>query len=224
MVHIGNDWDELLKKDFESDWYAELRRFLIAEYREHTVYPDMHDIFNALKMTAFKDVRVVILGQDPYHNPGEAHGMCFSVRPGVKIPPSLLNIFKELEDDLGYSIPNNGYLVDWAKQGILLLNTVLTVRENAPMSHKNKGWEKLTDSVICSLNERSKPVIFLLWGAPARAKKALVTNPWHTVLEAPHPSPLSAHYGFFGCRHFSKVNEILKERGEAPIDFRIKDI
>ncbi|HOB64713.1 MAG: uracil-DNA glycosylase [Clostridiales bacterium] len=224
MVKLGNDWDEILKQDFESDWYARLREFLIEEYRNYKVYPDMYDIFNALKTTSYKDTRVVILGQDPYHNPGEAHGMCFSVKPGVKIPPSLLNIFKELRDDLGTYIPNNGYLMDWAKQGILLLNAILTVRENAPLSHKNMGWEKLTDSVIRALNERQKPVIFLLWGAPARAKKALITNPNHFVLEAPHPSPLSASYGFFGCRHFSKTNKILESMGEKPIDFQIKNI
>lgn len=224
MVKLGNDWDEILKQDFESDWYARLREFLIEEYRSYKVYPDMYDIFNALKTTSYKDTRVVILGQDPYHNPGEAHGMCFSVKPGVKIPPSLLNIFKELRDDLGTYIPNNGYLMDWAKQGILLLNAILTVRENAPLSHKNMGWEKLTDSVIRALNERQKPVIFLLWGAPARAKKALITNPNHFVLEAPHPSPLSASYGFFGCRHFSKTNKILESMGEKPIDFQIKNI
>lgn len=224
MVKLGNDWDEILKQDFESDWYARLREFLIEEYRNYKVYPDMYDIFNALKTTSYKDTRVVILGQDPYHNPGEAHGMCFSVKPGVKIPPSLLNIFKELRDDLGTYIPNNGYLMDWAKQGILLLNAILTVRENAPLSHKNMGWEKLTDSVIRALNERQKPVIFLLWGAPARAKKALITNPNHFVLEAPHPSPLSASYGFFGCRHFSKTNKILESMGEKPIEFQIKNI
>jgi len=224
MVKLGNDWDEILKQDFESDWYARLREFLIEEYRNYKVYPDMYDIFNALKTTSYKDTRVVILGQDPYHNPGEAHGMCFSVKPGVKIPPSLLNIFKELRDDLGTYIPNNGYLMDWAKQGILLLNAILTVRENAPLSHKNMGWEKLTDSVIRALNERQKPVIFLLWGAPARAKKALITNSNHFVLEAPHPSPLSASYGFFGCRHFSKTNKILESMGEKPIDFQIKNI
>jgi len=224
MIHLGNDWDELLKNDFESDWYAELRRFLAVEYREHTVYPGMFDIFNALKTTSYKDTRVVILGQDPYHNPGEAHGMCFSVQPGIKIPPSLVNIFKELKEDLGTYMPNNGCLADWAKQGVLLLNTVLTVRQNAPMSHKKKGWERLTDSVIRLLNQRGKPVIFLLWGAPARSKKALITNPLHMVLEAPHPSPLSAHYGFLGCRHFSKVNEILAQMGESPIDFQIKNV
>ncbi|MDD3946972.1 MAG: uracil-DNA glycosylase [Clostridia bacterium] len=224
MVYLRNDWDDILKSDFESDWYEQLRQFLVAEYREHKVYPDMYDIFNALKTTSYRDTRVVILGQDPYHNPGEAHGMCFSVKPGVRIPPSLLNIFKELRDDLGTYIPNNGYLIDWAKQGVLLLNTILTVRENAPLSHKKKGWELLTDSVIQALNAREKPVVFLLWGAPARAKKALITNPAHTILEAPHPSPLSAHYGFFGCRHFSKTNLILEAMGETPIDFQIKNI
>lgn len=224
MVYLRNDWDDILKSDFESDWYEQLRQFLVAEYREHKVYPDMYDIFNALKTTSYRDTRVVILGQDPYHNPGEAHGMCFSVKPGVRIPPSLLNIFKELRDDLGTYIPNNGYLIDWAKQGVLLLNTILTVRENAPLSHKKKGWELLTDSVIQALNAREKPVVFLLWGAPARAKKALITNPAHTILEAPHPSPLSAHYGFLGCRHFSKTNLILEAMGETPIDFQIKNI
>jgi len=224
MVYLRNDWDDILKSDFESDWYEQLRQFLVAEYREHKVYPDMYDIFNALKTTSYRDTRVVILGQDPYHNPGEAHGMCFSVKPGVRIPPSLLNIFKELRDDLGTYIPNNGYLIDWAKQGVLLLNTILTVRENAPLSHKKKGWELLTDSVIQALNAREKPVVFLLWGAPARAKKALITNPAHTILEAPHPSPLSAHYGFFGCRHFSKTNLILEAMGETPIDFQIRNI
>lgn len=224
MVNIGNDWDEVLKDDFNSDWYAELRKFLISEYSSETVYPEMHDIFNALKATSLKDTKIVILGQDPYHNPGEAHGMCFSVKPGIKTPPSLMNIYKELQADLGTYIPNNGYLIDWAKQGVLLLNTILTVRQNKPLSHKGKGWERLTDSVISALNAREDPVIFLLWGTPARAKKALITSDRHFVLEAPHPSPLSAYYGFFGCRHFSKANAILKDLGKTPIDFQIKNI
>lgn len=224
MVYLNNDWDEILNADFSSDWYAQLREFLVDEYKEYKVYPDMYDIFNALKATSYKDTRVVILGQDPYHNPNEAHGMCFSVKPSTKVPPSLVNIYKELRDDLGTYIPDNGYLISWAKQGILLLNTILTVRDGAPLSHKKKGWEKLTDSIIGHLNAREHPVIFLLWGAPARAKKSLITNPKHFVLEAPHPSPLSAYYGFFGCRHFSKTNKILESMGEKPIDFQIKNI
>lgn len=224
MVNIGNDWDDILAPVFTSDDYKKLRTFLAEEYRTHIVYPDMYDIFNALKATSFKDTKVVIIGQDPYHNPGEAHGMCFSVKPGVKIPPSLMNIYKEQNADLGTYIPNNGYLVDWAKQGVLLLNTILTVRKNEPLSHKNKGWEKVTDAVIKALNEREDPVVFLLWGAPARAKKALVTNSRHIILEAPHPSPLSAHYGFFGCRHFSRANTALTRLGKTPVDWQIKNI
>lgn len=224
MVSLGNDWDEILRGVFESPTYRELRTFLAEEYRTTTVYPDMYDIFNALKATACQDVKVVILGQDPYHNPGEAHGMSFSVRPGVRTPPSLQNIFKELQADLGAYIPNNGYLMHWAEQGVLLLNTVLTVRKNQPMSHRNKGWEQVTDAVIRALNEREDPVIFLLWGAPARAKKALITNARHYVLEAPHPSPLSAHYGFFGCRHFSKANRLLASMGKAPVDWQIPNV
>ena len=192
MVHIGNDWDEILKDSFSSEWYSELREFLKEEYARYTVYPDMHDIFNALKATPFSSVKAVILGQDPYHNPGEAHGMCFSVKPGVRIPPSLKNIFKELNADLGIPISDSGYLKPWADEGVLLLNTILTVRKNEPFSHKAKGWERLTDNIIGKLNERGAPVVFLLWGAPARAKKALITSPRHRILEAAHPSPLSA--------------------------------
>lgn len=224
MVNIGNDWDELLKDAFSSEWYNELRQFLKEEYSRHTVYPDMHDIFNALKATPYSAVKAVILGQDPYHNPGEAHGMCFSVKPGVKIPPSLVNIFKEINSDLGIPIPDNGYLKPWAEQGVLLLNTILTVRRNEPFSHKGKGWEKLTDTVIKRLNERPDPVVFLLWGAPARAKKSLITNPRHFVLEAAHPSPLSAYNGFFGCRHFSETNSILFSLGKTPINWELKNL
>lgn len=224
MVYIGNDWDEILREDFTSGGYAALRSFLASEYRTKTVYPDMYDIFNALKTTSYAATRVVILGQDPYHNPGEAHGMCFSVKPGVRVPPSLANIYNELQADLGTFIPNNGYLKPWAEQGVLLLNTILTVREGEPLSHKNKGWEKLTDSVIMRLNERREPAVFLLWGANARAKKSFITNPRHLVLEAPHPSPLSAYYGFFGCRHFSKANRFLKERGYPEINWQIPNI
>ncbi len=224
MVNIGNDWDVILKNVFESETYLNLRRFLVDEYSSRVVYPDMYDIFNALKATSLKDTKIVVLGQDPYHNPGEAHGMCFSVKPGVKIPPSLLNIYKELNQDLGTYVPNNGYLVDWAKQGVLLLNTVLTVRKNSPLSHKGQGWEYVTDAVIKALNEREDPVVFLLWGAPARAKKALITNPRHFILETVHPSPLSAYNGFFGCRHFSKANLLLEKMGKEPIDWQIKNI
>lgn len=224
MVNIGNDWDELLKDAFSSEWYNELRQFLKEEYSRHTVYPDMHDIFNALKATPYSSVKAVILGQDPYHNPGEAHGMCFSVKPGVKIPPSLVNIFKEINSDLGIPIPDNGYLKPWAEQGVLLLNTILTVRRNEPFSHKGKGWEKLTDTVIKRLNDRPDPVVFLLWGAPARAKKSLITNPRHFVLEAAHPSPLSAYNGFFGCRHFSETNSILFSLGKTPINWELKNL
>lgn len=219
MVNIGNSWDEILKDDFASESYAALRAFLISEYRSRTVYPDMHDIFNALKYTPYEKVKVVLLGQDPYHGPGQAHGMCFSVKPDVPAPPSLVNVFKEIEDDLG--IHNvSPYLVPWAEQGVLLLNTVLTVREGQPNSHKGKGWETLTDSIITKLNVREEPMVFLLWGGNARSKKQLITNPKHLILECPHPSPLSAYYGFFGCRHFSKCNEFLRKNGIEPIDWR----
>lgn len=224
MVHFGNDWDEILKPLVDSVWYADLRKFLAAEYRTQRVYPDMFDIFNALKTTSYAETKAVILGQDPYHNEGEAHGMCFSVKPGVHTPPSLQNIYKELQADLGTYIPDNGYLMKWAKQGVLLLNTILTVRENEPMSHRGRGWEQLTDGVIEALNRREDPVVFLFWGSPARAKKALITEPRHMVLEAPHPSPLSASRGFFGCRHFSKTNEILKSMGKEPIDWQIENL
>jgi uracil-DNA glycosylase len=223
MVNIGNDWDTILKPYFESAAYASLRSFLKEEYRAQTVYPDMHDIFNALKLTPCGEVKAVILGQDPYHNPGEAHGLCFSVRPGVATPPSLLNIYKELQADLGAYIPSHGHLVKWAQNGVLLLNTVLTVRKNAPLSHKGKGWEGLTDAVLAALNQRRDPVVFLLWGANARSKKALVTQTHHFILEAPHPSPLSAHYGFFGCRHFSKTNQILAKLGKPAVDWQIEN-
>ena len=223
MIELGNSWQQLLKSEFEKDYYLGLRQFLREEYGNYNVYPDMYDIFNALKATAYEDVKVVILGQDPYHNPGQAHGMAFSVQKGVQCPPSLVNIYKEMQNDLGTYIPRSGYLGPWAEQGVLLLNTILTVRENSPLSHKGRGWETLTDRIISLLNERQKPIVFLLWGRPAREKKALITNPAHYVLEAPHPSPLSAHYGFFGCKHFSKTNAILKNLGEEPIDWQIRD-
>ena len=221
MVHIGNDWDTLLADYFASEQYQALRRFLAEEYRTHTIYPNMYDIFNALKYTSFADTKVVIIGQDPYHGPGQAHGLCFSVKKGVEPPPSLKNIFQELHDDLGLPQPDHGELTAWARQGVLLLNTVLTVREHQPNSHKGHGWEPFTDRVIELLNGKQTPIVFLLWGANARNKAKIVTNPIHIKLEAPHPSPLSAYNGFFGCRHFSKANAWLQKTGQVPIDWRL---
>ena len=223
MVHIGNSWDDLLADEFEKDYYKALRQFLIAEYKAGPVYPPAGDIFNALKATPYEKVRVVILGQDPYHGPGQAHGLCFSVRKGVKAPPSLVNIFRELNADLGCPIPSHGYLMHWAEQGVLLLNTCLTVREGKPNSHRGQGWETFTDRVIRLLNDREEPMVFLLWGANAQAKAALVTNPKHLILRAPHPSPLSAHAGFFGCRHFSRANNFLAAHGEGTVDWQIPE-
>ena len=222
MVHIGNDWDELLKDYFASEQYQTLRQFLVQEYRSHVVYPNMYDIFNALKYTAYRDVKVVILGQDPYHGPGQAHGLCFSVKQGVEPPPSLKNIFSELQKDVGIPAPKHGELTCWARQGVLLLNTVLTVREHQPNSHKGHGWEAFTDRVIELLDKKQTPIVFLLWGANARNKARIVTNPIHIKLEAPHPSPLSAYNGFFGCRHFSKANDWLVRTGQTPIDWRVE--
>lgn len=222
MVRIGNDWDEVLKEEFNSEYYQVLRGFLKHEYSAETVYPSMYDIFNAFKATPYNDVKVVILGQDPYHQPSQAHGMCFSVKPGVRLPPSLKNMYREITNELGIQMGESGYLMPWAKQGVLLMNTILTVRRGKPMSHEGYGWERFTDAVLKKLNERKKPVIFLLWGAPARKKAKLITNRNHIILEAAHPSPLSAYYGFFGCGHFAKVNEILERMGEKPIDWQIK--
>lgn len=222
MVNIGNDWDELLKDEFGSEYYLKLRQFLKHEYFTRTVYPPMNDIFNALKATPYSAVRAVILGQDPYHGPGQAHGMCFSVQKGVTPPPSLVNIFKELNDDVGCSEPPHGCLESWADQGVLLLNTVLTVRAGQANSHKGMGWEIFTDNVIRKLNEREKPMVFLLWGANAQTKTSYITNPAHLILKAPHPSPLSAYRGFFGCHHFSKANEFLIANGMEPIDWQIR--
>ena len=222
MVYIGNDWDEILKDTFQTESYLKLRAFLANEYRTRTIYPDMHNIFNALKLTSFQDCKVVILGQDPYHGPNQAHGLSFSVQEGVQPPPSLLNIFKELKDDVGIPEPKSGNLTCWAKQGVLMLNTVLTVREHQPNSHKGMGWEQVTDDVIAALDKKSTPVVFLLWGANARNKAKIVTNPIHIRLEAPHPSPLSAYNGFFGCRHFSKANQALIASGQVPIDWTIR--
>ena len=220
MVALNNDWDEILKDDFESENYKALREFLKREYFSHTVYPPMHDIYNAFKATPYGKVKVVIIGQDPYHNEGQAHGMCFSVLPGVQPPPSLVNIYKELQKDLGLSIPSGGFLEPWARQGVLLLNAVLTVRANAASSHAGKGWEAFTDSVIAKLNKRQKPVIFMLWGGYAKKKALLIDRSRHFILESAHPSPLSVT-GFFGCRHFSRANEILKSQGDAPINWQI---
>lgn len=222
MVNIGNSWDEKLKGEFDKEYYLRLREFLKSEYSTRTIYPGMYDIFNALKAAPYEDVRVVILGQDPYHEPGQAHGMAFSVKPGVEAPPSLKNIFKELSDDIpGFVIPKSGCLQSWAEQGVLLLNTVLTVRAHQANSHKGRGWEIFTDRVIELLNEKESPVVFLLWGANARSKKALITNLRHFVLESVHPSPLSAYNGFFGCKHFSKANELLEKSGQRPINWQI---
>ena len=221
MVHLGNDWDQVLAGEFEKDYYLELRKFLKEEYSTRTIYPSMYDIFNALKHTAYKDVKVVILGQDPYPGPGQAHGMCFSVKKGVAIPPSLVNIYKELKEDVGFEIPNHGFLESWADQGVLLMNTVLTVRDGQANSHKGKGWEIFTDQVIRHLNEREQPMVFLLWGANAKSKRQLITNPKHMILTAAHPSPLSAYNGFYGCRHFSRTNLFLEEQGMTGIDWQL---
>ena len=220
MVNIGNTWDTLLAAEWEKEYYQQLRKFLVAEYKTQTIYPDMHDIFNALKHTDYPNVKVVILGQDPYHGKGQAHGLSFSVQKGVQTPPSLQNMYKELQADIGFTIPRHGCLTKWADNGVLLLNTVLTVREATPNSHKGKGWEIFTDKVISLLNERPEPIVFLLWGNNAKSKKALITNPNHLVLMAAHPSPLSAHNGFFGCRHFSKANEFL---GNNAVDWALED-
>lgn len=221
---LKNNWNDFLKDEFEKEYYRNLHNFLVHEYRSNIIYPDMYDIFNALHYTDYDKVKVVILGQDPYHGPNQAHGLSFSVLPGVPAPPSLKNIFKELHSDLGCYIPNNGYLKSWADQGVLLLNTVLTVRQSSPNSHKNKGWESFTDKVISVLNDREDPVIFILWGNNAISKKKLITNPKHYILQSVHPSPLSANRGFFGSKPFSKTNEILKSLGKEPINWQIENI
>lgn len=219
-----NDWENFLSDELQQPYYQELRQFLISEYRSRKIYPDMFDIFNALHFTSYADTKVVILGQDPYHEPGQAHGLSFSVLPGVPPPPSLINIFKELQTDLGCKIPNNGCLKSWAEQGVLLLNTVLTVRAHLANSHKGHGWETFTDKIISVLNDREKPLAFILWGRPAREKKSMITNPEHYIIESAHPSPLSASKGFFGTRPFSRVNNFLTSVGETPINWQIPDI
>ena len=224
MATISNDWLQPLQKEFKKPYYRKLYDTVKREYSTYQVFPPADDIFNAFHLTPLSEVKVVILGQDPYHNVNQAHGLCFSVRPTVEIPPSLENIYKELHDDLGCKIPNNGYLVKWAKQGVLLLNTVLTVRAHQANSHQNIGWEQFTDAVIEILDQQDRPMVFLLWGKPAQRKKAMLHNPNHLILEAPHPSPLSAYRGFFGCRHFSKTNQFLEEHGLTPIDWQIEDV
>ena len=221
MMHIGNEWDALLADEIQKDYYKKLRAFLINEYTTRRIYPPMEDIFNALRHTTYSDVRAVILGQDPYHGPGQAHGMCFSVKKGTPPPPSLQNIFKEMKSDLGIDPPAHGELTSWADNGVLLLNTVLTVREGQANSHRGMGWEQFTDRIIQLLNQREKPMVFLLWGGNARSKARLITNPNQLVLQCAHPSPLSAYNGFFGCRHFSKANEFLTSHGMEPINWKL---
>ena len=223
MVNIGNCWDDVLKGEFEKEYYLSLREFLKYEYSHSPIYPNMYDIFNSLKYTPYDKVKAVILGQDPYHQPGQAHGLCFSVKKGTPLPPSLQNIYKELQSDLGIPPASHGELISWAQNGVLLMNTVLTVREGQPNSHKNHGWEIFTDHVIELLNKREAPMVFILWGANARSKVKLITNPNHHILQSAHPSPLSAYNGFFGNRHFSKTNEFLVSHGIEPVDWKIPE-
>lgn len=222
MVTLGNDWDGIIGEEFSKPYYLALREFLKNEYRTRDIYPDMYDIFNALRLCSYESTKAVIIGQDPYHGPGQAHGLCFSVKKGVAPPPSLVNIFKELQSDMGITPPPHGELTDWARQGVLLLNNVLTVRRACAASHKGMGWEIFTDAVISALNKKNTPVVFILWGAHARKKAEIITNPIHYKLSCAHPSPLSAYNGFFGCRHFSKTNELLIKSGQPPIDWTIQ--
>lgn len=224
MGAIHNDWLDALHEEFRKPYYAKLHKKVLEEYRTHVIFPPADDIFNAFHLTPLKNVKVVILGQDPYHNVGQAHGLCFSVKPDVEIPPSLVNIYKELHDDLGCSIPNHGYLTKWAEQGVLMLNTVLTVRAHQANSHHGIGWEEFTDAAIRAVNAQDRPIVYILWGRPAQAKKAMLDNPKHLILEAPHPSPLSAYRGFFGSKPFSQTNEFLKANGVKPIDWQIETI
>ena len=224
MPPITNDWQQPLAEEFKKPYYKDLYKKVLEEYRTRQIFPNPDDIFNAFHLTPLKDVKVVILGQDPYHNDGQAHGLCFSVKPDVEVPPSLVNIYQELHDDLGCKIPNNGYLVKWAKQGVLMLNTVLTVRAHQANSHRGIGWEQFTDAVIRAVNAQDRPIVFLLWGRPAQMKKSMLNKPKHLILEAPHPSPLSAYRGFFGCKHFSQTNAFLEKNGIEPIDWQIEDV
>ena len=222
MTHIGNNWDALLADEFKKPYFAELMEFVESEYANYVIHPDKEDIFNALRYTDYKDVKTVIFGQDPYHGENQAHGLCFSVKKGVDVPPSLKNIYKELQMEMGLTIPDHGCLEKWAKQGVLLLNSALTVRDGLANSHKNKGWEKVTDRIVSILNERPEPIIFLLWGNDAKKKEELITSPQHIILTAAHPSPLSASRGFMGCGHFAKVNNILKAMNRTEIDWQIE--
>lgn len=224
MPQITNDWAEHLQDEYKKPYYRELYQKILDEYANYEVFPPADDIFNAFHLTPLEKVKVVILGQDPYHNVGQAHGLSFSVKPGVAAPPSLVNIYQELKEDVGCYVPNNGYLTKWADQGVLLLNAVLTVRAHQANSHRGLGWEKFTDAAIHVLNEQDRPIVFLLWGKPAQMKKKMLTNSNHLILEAPHPSPLSAYRGFFGCGHFSKTNDFLKEHGLEPIDWQIENL
>ena len=224
MAAISGDWLEALRPEFSKPYYRDLFSFVQDEYRTYTVYPPAQDLFNALHETPLGSVRVVILGQDPYHGEGQAHGMCFSVRPGCPAPPSLVNIYKELHDDMGCYVPDNGYLVKWARQGVLLLNTVLTVRAHQANSHRGHGWEQFTDAILQTVDAQNRPIVYMLWGTPAQTKAAMLHNSRHLILKAPHPSPLSAYRGFFGCRHFSKCNAFLERNGSQPIDWQIENI
>lgn len=224
MPALSGEWLQALKGEFRQPYYAQLYKTINEEYRTRQIFPPADDIFNAFHFTQLSDVKVVILGQDPYHNDGQAHGMCFSVKKDVDIPPSLVNIYQELHEDMGCYIPNNGYLEKWARQGVLLLNTVLTVRAHQANSHRGIGWEKFTDAAISVLDAQDRPIVFLLWGRPAQMKKSMLHNPKHLIMEAPHPSPLSAYRGFFGCRHFSQTNDFLKLHGLDPIDWQIENV
>lgn len=224
MAAIENDWLPEIEGEFRKPYYRELFSFVKEEYSKTTVYPPAEEIFNALHLTPLEKVKVVILGQDPYHEPGQAHGLCFSVRPGVDIPPSLVNIYKELNDDLGLATPNHGYLEDWAKQGVLLLNTLLTVRAHRAFSHQGKGWEQFTDAILQAVNRQNRPIVYILWGKPAQSKSPMLTNPKHLIIQSPHPSPLSAYRGFFGSKPFSRANRFLEENGVEPVDWTIHPI
>lgn len=224
MAALTGAWQQALSGEFRKPYYGKLYKTVVQEYAARQIFPASEDVFNAFEFTPLDQVKVVILGQDPYHGDGQAHGLCFSVKPQVEIPPSLVNIYKELQDDLGCDIPNNGYLEKWARQGVMLLNTVLTVRAHQANSHRGIGWEEFTDAAIRVLNEQDRPMVFFLWGRPAQMKKSLLHNPKHLILEAPHPSPLSAYRGFFGCRHFSQANAFLVNNGLEPIDWQIENL
>ena len=224
MQLVGNKWDEILDEEYHKDYFKKIVLYINKAYKERPIYPPKSYILRALSLTDYDDVKVVILGQDPYHGTGEANGLAFAVNNGIKLPPSLKNIYKELNSDLNIPISDKGDLTCWAKEGVLLLNSVLTVEKDKPASHKNLGWENFTDAIIKKINEKDTPVVFILWGNFARSKKSLITNPKHLVLKCPHPSPLSAYRGFFGCKHFSKANEFLKANGIEPIDWQIENI